>query len=262
MISVLASLHRASRRALSVALEAGRLAPPYTALSVRPYVGVAQAPAVAEALSGLDARAMSPTQIAIALDLADDSQASSLTTTLVWSGPEVGGMTSRDTSVVVRELFEHAERSVLVAGFAVYQGRSVFETLAARHDERPELSVRMFLNVERRRTDTTSAAQLLKEFAKRFLDQQWPGARPPEVYYDPRSLELHETGVKRAALHAKCVVVDGRVAYVGSANFTEAAQERNIEAGALVEDEVFARGLVAHFEALVTAGVLKRVPGV
>ena len=65
----------------------------------------------------------------------------------------------------------------------------------------------------------------------------------------------------RAALHAKCVVVDDARALVTSANFTEAAQTRNIEAGALVHDAVFAQALRAQFEALVDAGELLRVPG-
>lgn len=47
---------------------------------------------------------------------------------------------------------------------------------------------------------------------------------------------------------------------ITSANLTEAAQERNVEAGVLVEDAAFARGVVAQFERLVDAGVLVRLP--
>ncbi len=42
---------------------------------------------------------------------------------LVISGPEAPGITDRDTSVVVRELFRHADRSVLVIGYGK-RGRS------------------------------------------------------------------------------------------------------------------------------------------
>jgi phosphatidylserine/phosphatidylglycerophosphate/cardiolipin synthase-like enzyme len=55
-------------------------------------------------------------------------------------------------------------------------------------------------------------------------------------------------------------VVDDRVAFVTSANLTEAAQQRNIEAGVLVEGEGFARSLRAQFDALVDAGALRRLP--
>jgi phosphatidylserine/phosphatidylglycerophosphate/cardiolipin synthase-like enzyme len=51
----------------------------------------------------------------------------------------------------------------------------------------------------------------------------------PEVYYDPRSLETD--GAQRSSLHAKCVVVDRSVAFISSANFTEAAQKRYRDMG-------------------------------
>lgn len=43
---------------------------------------------------------------------------------LVWSGPDDVGAETRDTGVVMRELFSGAERSVLVVGFALWPGRS------------------------------------------------------------------------------------------------------------------------------------------
>jgi phosphatidylserine/phosphatidylglycerophosphate/cardiolipin synthase-like enzyme len=58
-------------------------------------------------------------------------------------------------------------------------------------------------------------------------------------------------------LHAKCIVVDDRKAFVTSANLTTAAQERNIEAGLLVEDAGLAQSLRMQFETLVGAGILK-----
>ena len=46
-----------------------------------------------------------------------------------------------------------------------------------------------------------------------------------------------------------------------SANFTEAAQERNIEAGVLVRSPAFAQALSAQFETLLHAGALRRLAG-
>ena len=70
----------------------------------------------------------------------------------------------------------------------------------------------------------------------------------PQVYYDPRSLAAR--GQVRSALHAKCVVVDGREALVTSANFTAAAQERNIELGLLVDSSAVAGQIEEHFYSL------------
>jgi hypothetical protein len=63
---------------------------------------------------------------------------------LVTSGPEAPGITNRDTAVVIRELFAHAEKSVLVVGYAVCQGARVFEELAQRMAQVPDLDVRLF----------------------------------------------------------------------------------------------------------------------
>ena len=57
------------------------------------------------------------------------------------------------------------------------------------------------------------------------------------------------------------VVIDEAIAFVTSANFTMAAQARNLEAGVLVRSPSFALALIAQFESLVTAGGLCRLPG-
>src|SRR5262249_33441430 len=109
---------------------------------------------------------------------------------LVWTGPETLGTTNRDTGVVVRELFGAAESEVLVAGFAVYQGRSIFKRLAERMEERPNLRVKLFLDVKRSQNDTSLDSELLRKFADKFRAQDWPGEKLPDLYYDPRSLDL------------------------------------------------------------------------
>ncbi|MBX9679809.1 MAG: hypothetical protein K2X38_13685 [Gemmataceae bacterium] len=73
---------------------------------------------------------------------------------------------------------------------------------------------------------------------KRFREKDWPCERLPEIYHDPRSLAVED--FKRSSMHAKCIVVDRRIAFVTSTNFTEAAQARNIEVGTLVRGESFA----------------------
>jgi phosphatidylserine/phosphatidylglycerophosphate/cardiolipin synthase-like enzyme len=64
-----------------------------------------------------------------------------------------------------------------------------------------------------------------------------------------------------ASLYAKCIVIDNEIAFVTSANFTEWAQERNLEAGVLIRDEGFARSLRNQFEALIAASRLRLLPG-
>jgi phosphatidylserine/phosphatidylglycerophosphate/cardiolipin synthase-like enzyme len=159
--------------------------------------------------------------------------------------------------VVVSDLFRQAEETILIAGYAIYQGQKVFHALAERMLERPALRVRMFLDIQRGPGDTSSSADLVRRFVHRFQLDEWPvGSPTPEVYYDPRSLSSDRT--KRAALHAKCVVADGQEVFVSSANFTEAAHERNVEVGLLVHSAVIAERLTHFFNALCATGQFLR----
>jgi phosphatidylserine/phosphatidylglycerophosphate/cardiolipin synthase-like enzyme len=209
---------------------------------------------------------MAAQQIAYMLDMLAEERAASQAKQdqidLVWTGPENSGSESRDTGIVVRELFSSAKQSVLIASFALDQGRKgheLFRPLAARMDTNPALQVRMFLNVKRRYKDSTSSSILLRQFAEIFRHQIWPGKRLPEVFHDPRAVEM--TADLNACLHAKCVVVDEERLLITSANFTEAAHERNIEAGILMTDRVIAKAIRSQFEMLCTRGALVRVPG-
>ncbi|MEZ4298878.1 MAG: DISARM system phospholipase D-like protein DrmC [Polyangiaceae bacterium] len=260
MTSPLAELTSETRAALVRAFEAGRLSPPYTALSVRRYTGAAHAARIAAELSRLDALGMTAAHVTEVLRLMG-SAAPGEGASLVWSGPDEGSSETRDTGVVMRELFGSAERSVLVVGFALYQGKRIFRVLAEQMESIPALAVRMCLHVERPKGSVSPEREVLADFAERFRSEQWPGARLPEVYFDPRTLALHAPGQKRVSLHAKCVVVDEVRALVTSANFTEAAQARNIEVGALLSEAAFARALVRQFDGLVGRGALLRVPG-
>ncbi|MFM9067907.1 MAG: phospholipase D-like domain-containing protein, partial [Planctomycetota bacterium] len=95
----------------------------------------------------------------------------------------------------------------------------------------------------------------VRRFAVRFKRQQWPAECPvPNLFYDPRSLDV--TQDKRACLHAKCVVVDAEKVFVSSANFTEAAQLRNIEVGVLIDSAATANQVASFFGALVSDGRL------
>lgn len=248
------------RQTLLQALEQGDLAPPYSEMALGRYVGRATARPLSVSLERLRGLGLTPPLLKEFLLLGPEPSETPRAS-LVWTGPEEAGSETRDTGVVVRELFATAEREVLIAGFAVYQGRAIFEVLARRMDADPNLRVRMFLNIERPYGDTTVEAQLIYEFARSFRDEQWPGRRLPEVYFDPRALELHERGKKRAALHAKCVLADRRRGLITSANLTEAAQDRNIELGVLLDDPELVGVLAEQFEALVARDLVRRVAG-
>jgi phosphatidylserine/phosphatidylglycerophosphate/cardiolipin synthase-like enzyme len=176
---------------------------------------------------------------------------------LVITGPDATSAV-RDTAVVVRELFARAEQSILLAGYAVYQGQQLFQALAARMEEVPQLKVRLFLDI-RRDTNTSESGIIIKRFLDEFRARQWPkGQRLPELCYFPASLD---GGVeKRAAMHAKCIVSDRKTVFLGSANFTEAAHERNIELGLLIDSPALADRITMHFDSMFAQGFLRAAP--
>lgn len=126
-------------------------------------------------------------------------------------------------------------------------------------DAEPGLKVRLFVNVQRPYRNETAEAILLRQFADTFRQEIWPGDRLPEVFHDPRSLEIDNH--QRSCLHAKCIVIDEDRALLTSANFTQAAHQRNIEAGTLITDTLLARALRAQFDTLVDHGKLTWVRG-
>ena len=262
MKEALLSLAPSDLRLLAAGLRMGRLCPPYLPAGMQRLVHPSAAAELAAELQELAACGAPPSAIAAMLDILADRVVSQPPVEdlvdVVTTGPEVGGVANRDTCVVVAELFRNAESSVLVAGYAVHQGRRVFQALAERMAERNDLGVRMFLDIQRKPGDTSAASEIVKRFAQRFCDAQWPaGHRLPELFFDPRSLATERQ--KRAALHAKCVVVDGADVFVSSANFTEAAQQRNIEVGLLIRSATIAGRLVRFFDSLVEGRHFERV---
>ncbi len=104
-----------------------------------------------------------------------------------WSGParRLPGAESRDTRSSSRELFAAAESSVLVSGFAVHQGKAVFEPLARRMTEVRSLKVRLFLNIARPQGNRDSESEIVRSFLAEFRQKNWPNDALPEVYLRP-----------------------------------------------------------------------------
>ena len=257
MKEALLSLSPTELKTLAASLRTGRLCTPYTASGLGRFLTEALAAPVSLSLQEMADTGMDPAATACTLELLASafSERPSIgdLIDLVMTGPPIAGPCNRDTSVVVSDLFRNAEDSILIAGYAIYQGQKVFHDLAERMVECPALKVRMFLDVQHRPGDTSAAAEIVRRFIHRFQSAEWPaGKRFPEVFYDPRALSPDT--LRRAALHAKCVVADTEHVFVSSANFTEAAQERNVEVGLLVHSTSVAERLTGFFEALCTSG--------
>ena len=257
----LLSLQSDELRQLAGALEAGRLAPPYSAVALQRFITRALAADVAGSLSEMAESGCSPAALARFVRLlevsSDQHPRLEDVVQLVATGPTELENAPRATSVVVSSLFREADKSVVVIGYAVYQGQKVFRDLADRMTEHPGLDVRLYLDIQRKDGDTSTPGEIVRRFSDRFRTTQWPaGKRIPDVYYDPRSVAVDRS--QAAALHAKCVIVDDHQLFISSANFTEAAQQRNIEMGLLVRSSALASKISEFLQRLVRANVLQK----
>jgi phosphatidylserine/phosphatidylglycerophosphate/cardiolipin synthase-like enzyme len=176
---------------------------------------------------------------------------------LVWTGPEGSSSTARDTAVVLRELFEGARESVILAGYSFDHAREVLAPLHATMRDRG-VDARFFVDVPQIERSADAGAHLARHLGA-FRSENWPFGEPrPRLYYDKRALV---PGPPWSSLHAKCVVIDGARAFVSSANFTQRGQERNIEVGVLIDDAGFASFLAGQWMGLVEAGVVESFDG-
>ena len=259
MNDALLNLSDGELRELSSALRSGRLTASSSAIALERIMSKASASSVAMHLQELGARGYTAGLIAdtIELLLSDRARRSipDELLQLVITGPDAAN-SIRDTAVVVRDVFANAEQTVLIAGYAVYQGQQVFQALADRMEREPKLKVRMFLDIRRERNDSADSPVVVRRFLEQFRSRQWPeGKRVPEIFFFPASLD--DNLEKRSVLHAKCVVVDQKTVFVSSANFTEAAQNRNIELGLLINSPALAERITAHFDSMLAQGFLR-----
>lgn len=177
---------------------------------------------------------------------------------LVVSGPDVPGVPTADTYSVVQSLFQEATTEVVVADYAFYNGKALFERLHEQRISNPALKILFHVDVPRRHGDTTSPEGLVKKYVDEFRLKHWPWEPLPELYFDPRALEFDSK--IRASLHAKVVSIDRRKLLITSANFTEAAQQKNIELGVLCSLPYLAERVGSYFEGLRKTGQLRRLP--
>lgn len=253
------SASAATLRAIAAALRNGQLASPMSPLALARVAPACDGLAASE-LVRLSSEGMKPGHLALLVETMATVVEGRLGSRaeLVWTGPESSASHSRDTAVVVAELFRAATKSVLLSTFVLHQVETVFTPLAERMAQVPDLRVQLFVHVGRREGDSRNESEILREFSSR-LRKSWPGTARPNLYYDPRSLSLNDA--ERATWHAKVVVIDDETSFVTSANLTEWAQQRNVEAGVLIRDATFARQLHQQFEGLIQSRAVLEVPG-
>jgi phosphatidylserine/phosphatidylglycerophosphate/cardiolipin synthase-like enzyme len=150
----------------------------------------------------------------------------------VWSGPSFQGDSDHTTAAVAR-LIDEATEDVFASTYSATSGSPFVDALwrALARGVAVTVLVDVGENVS---------------VAVRTLTRRLDGAR--FLQYVPEG----SYGLQ----HSKVVVVDSNAAFLTSANLSEAAAHRNLEAGVLIRDPVFASGVRSRFKNLQSVGVL------
>ena len=144
----------------------------------------------------------------------------------VWTGPDSFENVGRLTSAVIADLIGEARSEILLISYATFPDAEVRAALSAA----VERGVALITLLERREDNPNyeGGSDPFHGLAARHL--YWPGhERPPG-----------------AAMHAKVLVVDRRIALVGSANLTGPGLEKNLECGLLVRGGQVPGEIAAH----------------
>ena len=156
MISIFHQLSRPALEGLADVLARRYLRLPCPPAALVHTVPSTLSPQIASELNRLKEQGMQEQHLAYMLRLLaqkrQQSQAQRDAIDLVWTGEDFLGSESRDTRVVVKELFSKAHKSVLISSYALDTGKKakeLFEPLAQRMADKPDLQVRVFVNISR-----------------------------------------------------------------------------------------------------------------
>ena len=166
-----------------------------------------------------------------------------LSVELVWTGPGTGMVPVRHTAQVLTGLIAEARERLFLVSFVAYHVGTVIAALQRAIERGVLVSVLLERSKEHGGNVTVDSIAMLKLSLPSAQFYEW----------DKSSGDTVQT----ASVHAKCAVADGGVAFVTSANLTEAAMERNMELGVLLRGGQVPRLLDQHLAALVTTKQLR-----
>jgi len=188
-------------------------------------------------------------ELAPMLEVALVAKRSQQTTELVWTGPPTPVVPVRRTEQVLCDLIRGAERRLSMTSFGIFQVPRLVEEL----EQALARGVTLRIVLGDRESHSTQEIdrqrqQLGHVVSTRATLLQWPAERRPRD-------EQGHAGL----MHVKAAVADSRIAFLTSANLTEAALERNMELGVLIRGGAVPPSIDRLIDALVESGELQVV---
>jgi cardiolipin synthase len=166
-------------------------------------------------------------------------------TELVWTGPATGIVPVRHTVQVLTGLIAEARERLFIMSFVAYDVSKVIASLQNAVERGVQVRMLLEQSKEHGGNVTVDSISMLRKNLPEALLYEW----------DKNTTHSAPT----ASVHGKCAVADGAVAFVTSANLTDAAMERNMEVGVLIRGGKLPDLLEGHLAALVTTKQLREV---
>jgi cardiolipin synthase len=188
-------------------------------------------------------------ELAPMLEVALAAKRARQTTELVWTGPATPVVPVRRTEQVLCDLIRCAERKLTMTSFGIFQVPRLVKELEQALTR--GVALRIVLGDREAHSDQEidrQRHQLGCVVAAHATLLQWPPERRPRD-------EQGHAGL----MHVKAAVADSKVAFLTSANLTEAALERNMELGVLIRGGGLPAAIDRLIDALVESGELQLV---
>jgi phosphatidylserine/phosphatidylglycerophosphate/cardiolipin synthase-like enzyme len=169
------------------------------------------------------------------------------TTELVWTGPATSVVPVRRTEQVLFELIQCAKQKLTIASFGVFQIPRLVNELELALER--GITLRIVLGDRESANENGLVRQRLqlgRAIAYRALILSWPAEQR----------ERDEQG-RSGLMHVKAAVADSQVAFLSSANLTEAALVRNMELGVLIRGGNMPGAIDQLIDSLIESGALR-----
>ncbi|QQD22785.1 phospholipase [Oceanospirillaceae bacterium ASx5O] len=162
-------------------------------------------------------------------------------TELVWTGPTTPFVSTRRTEQALLEIINSSKNELLITSFVAYRITSVVNALIDANARGVKISMVLEPSEQHGGTVSTDSFRTMKFIL-------------PDVQFFTWSNKCDD--FKGGRVHAKIALADDSACFITSANLTEYAMNKNMEAGLIVKGGTVPKNLKAHFDGLIDTKIL------
>jgi len=166
---------------------------------------------------------------------------------LVWTGPVPVDSSLRRTDQAVLDVIAASKQDLLIVTFAAYKVPEIAKALI----DAAHRGVAIVFVVESAKAGNMTL-NAISSLGSRLADSA-------TIYVWPEDTRDKDPDGHSGAMHVKCAVADGDMAFISSANLTEYALSINMELGLLVRGGLLPKEIRDHFRKLTNEGILVKI---